>query len=152
MEKIIRKVQQYKQVSNGTRNVEEWVSSDGNIFSGINAEKDCKKHEQVLLKQKFLFNIEKYQDTSSLLYPDIWYHPKNEEELLAVMEEIGYNNDYDRVYINKILKSENTPNDFLKAGDWICAEYQDGGDYRGYIYIYTADYVKSSLKFLDDFK
>lgn len=147
MEKRITTQVTYKTVPNGTKDVISYVASDGKEFFGASAEKNCVQYEQQLEHERYWSLVETV-DSPFEVYeiPTNWYHAKDEMQLELIKRHVGFYNTYDTVYLNDYGKNMT----ILKVGDWISGYFEDGGDYRGKVCIYTLEYIKSEVqKYLD---
>ena len=145
MEKIIKKVPEYKTVKNGTRDIVYFVTFDGQEFT---SEKQAKKYENDLLVAKKFEGISRiFIRTTQKIFPDSdWYFPRTAEELELLKDRLGYNSKCN-VYVNDDYRIN------LVINQWIMGEREDGGDYTDIINFYTLDYVKKDIdKFLRYFE
>jgi len=151
MEKKVSKVKQYKQVENGEKEVISFIASDGREFIGRSAEKECETWEkEIEWSTKFSkIQTNDYSDIEIFDVSEVWYLPKDEEELEMVKSVIGYNDTYNDVYVNGVRKRESIK---LQVGKWVSGYYIDGGDCRGIQKIYTKDFIVERINdFLKSF-
>jgi hypothetical protein len=148
MNKILRRRPKYKTVPDGTTDIEIWVAIDGKEFEGNAAEADCRRHDLEILTRNLWGSIEKYiPDPKSVdaLGIDSWYHPKTEDELAVVLNQLDYNNSSgEDVYMNGTSRERA---ELPKAGDWLSGRREGS-----YIDIYTAEYLRNALAYLDKLK
>lgn len=148
MEKIVRKEDTYKSVK-VKKDVVVYIATDGREFKGKVAEKECKQWEEILESQKKFNSIKKTAYEHGLYrIPSEWFCPSTEEELEIVKNYIRFYDKYDDVFVNDVRKGRNSGT--LKIGEWIGSDYEDGGDSRGEVKIYTLDYILLKIEKFED--
>lgn len=134
-----------------------YISSDGAEFETENA---CLSHERSIELEKFKKTFKEikvtkdYDSIFNFSVGDSWKLIETDEQLKYAKEECGYTQSYDRIRLNDKDSFDNgTSFNYpkLKIGDWYSVRYEDGGDYRGYYYVYTLEYFKEMIySFLDE--
>ena len=141
MKKISVKEPKYKKVKDGTVNVEAFRASDGRIFKGFYAEKECSDYEEKLLFKPIMDNVwTRYTPTDIMenSIPIQWYHITNDDEMKATENHLGIDKDYyDKYYY---------PTTKYGIGDWIGVTIEDGGDHRDTMNIFTWNFVKEDIE------
>jgi hypothetical protein len=147
MEKIVKQEDNYVLVKKGKKDVEKFIAYDGREFDGYGAERKCREYEIALREKTYWSKIEKLD--ISIPYVDMWFHPKDDQELAVVLHHIGLDNTYDYLYLNGVGAKPETVRNQFKAGDWIGYNYDDGGDGLSSYNIFTVDYIRSFVKEFD---
>jgi hypothetical protein len=137
MEKITKEIEDFK-ITPIKKNMVFYIARDNREFK---TEYECRKYEEILDYNDKFNKIKKIEFSGDSLFANLWYYAENEEELEMIKNKFNYNDNYNNVRVNGVLKRKGD----LKVGDWIAMEYDDGGDCRGDRYFYTLSYIMEAV-------
>ncbi len=142
MENKIKQIDVFKTVKSGTKEVNIFVAFDGKEFNNA---KDCSSYEiKLIFDEKVNSLKKKYINGDFYNFPEYYYFASNQEDVETIAKYLEYSQTYDYVYVDTNNKSQ-LVND-IKIGEWYGQTYEDGGDYRGNVNIYSLSFVESVVK------
>lgn len=144
MEKIIKQVARYKQVRDGFRDVETYLSLDGVEY--------LTEREALDADGKFLTNkySKKINGVAILNYYDEVYHPysfskaETEEELEFLIRWLDLRDRADFAF-NGMSMSADAIIARLNLGVYYGSHYVDNGDSRSDVYVYELTFYKAEM-------
>lgn len=142
MEEKIKQIDTFEKVKSGTKDVKVFLSFDGKEFDDS---KKCEEYENKLIFDNKVNLLQtKHINGDSFGFPNQYYFASNQDDVKIIAKYLEYSQNYDYVYIDTNNKSQ--LNNDIKIGEWYGQTYEDGGDYRGRVNIYSLDYVEGVVR------